>query len=58
MPKKSDEAQESFEIAGDLDRRAAEALELELRRLAQRHGVEITDFRIRIGGREKRRPSA
>ena len=46
MPKKSDEAQESFEIAGDLDRRAAEALELELRKLAQRHGVEITDFRI------------
>ena len=35
-----------MEIAGDLGRHAAEALQLEIRRLAKRHGVEITDLRI------------
>jgi hypothetical protein len=36
----------SVEITGDLDRQAAEALWLELRRLARRYAVEIEDFRI------------
>lgn len=30
----------------DLDRHAAEALYLELRRLARQYGVEISDFRV------------
>ena len=34
-----------IEIRGRLDRAAAEMLQLELRRLADRHGVEI----IRVG---------
>jgi hypothetical protein len=29
-------------VAGELDRHAAEALQLELRRLAKKHGLEIT----------------
>lgn len=57
MRKKSGEAEERFEITGDLDRQAAEALELELRRLAQRHGVEITELRIETVERGTRRPS-
>jgi hypothetical protein len=35
-----------MEIGGDLGRHAAEALQLEIRRLAKRHGVEIADLRI------------
>jgi hypothetical protein len=35
-----------IEIRGSLDRRAAEGLELEIRRLAQRHGVVIKQIRI------------
>jgi hypothetical protein len=35
-----------IEIAGDLDRKAVEALQLEIRRLARLQGVEITDLRI------------
>ena len=35
-----------IEIAGDLDRKAAEALQLELRHLARLQGVEIRDLRI------------
>ncbi len=34
-----------IEITGDLDVRAAEALWLELRRLAKRYGAEIEEFR-------------
>jgi len=34
------------EISGGLDRRAVEALGLELRRLAKRHGVRIRAIRI------------
>ncbi len=33
-------------ITAELDRHAAEALHLELRRLARRYGVEIKDFRV------------
>lgn len=58
MREKTGEAEERFEITGDLDRQAAEALELELRRLAQRHGVEITDFSTGTGASEEGRPSA
>lgn len=35
-----------IKILGNLDRHAAEALQLEIRRLARRHGVEIDEFRI------------
>lgn len=35
-----------IEIAGDLDRHAVEALQLEIRRLAKRYGVEIKGLRI------------
>jgi hypothetical protein len=37
---------ESMEITGDLSRRRAEALVLEVRQLAKRYGVEV---RCRIG---------
>lgn len=35
-----------FQIVGDLGRQDAEALDLEIRRLAKRSGVEILDLRI------------
>lgn len=35
-----------IEISGDLDRHAAEALQLEIRRVAKRYGVDIKDIRI------------
>ncbi len=35
-----------IEIPGDLDAHAAEALRLELRRLAKRYGAEIEEFRV------------
>ena len=41
-----------FEITGCLDREAAEALQLEIRRLAKLHGVEIEDLRIEETGDE------
>jgi hypothetical protein len=41
---KSTEKLERFEIRGEIDRRDAEALRLELAWLARRHGVEIQDF--------------
>ena len=40
------EGVERIEITGPLDRPAAEALWLEIRRLAERHGVEVGEFRI------------
>ena len=58
MPRKSGEAEERFEITGDLERPAAEALELELRRLARRHGVELEQVRIEPVGRRAPRRSA
>ena len=39
-----------LEIRGELDRRAAESLEIEIRRLAQRHGVVIKEIRIEPHG--------
>jgi len=41
-----DDDSELIELIGDLEPHAAEALRLELRRLARRHGVEITDLRV------------
>jgi hypothetical protein len=35
-----------IEITGDMDRKAVEALQLEIRRLARLHGVGIADLRI------------
>lgn len=39
-------ARQRIEITGALDRKAVEALRLEIRRLGRRYGVEITDLRI------------
>jgi hypothetical protein len=39
-----------IELTGDLDRHAAEALQLEIRRLAKRYGIEIEEFRIEEAG--------
>ena len=44
MATKSTQDRERFEIRGDLDRRSAEALRLELVWLARRYGVEVEDF--------------
>ena len=46
MEDKPPETVRRFEVTGDLDRHAVEALQLELRRLAKRHGVEIKVLRI------------
>ena len=45
-PKDGDGQVYRFQISGDLDRPALEALHLELRRLAARHGVEVAEFRV------------
>jgi|GEM_PF-3009368 type IV pilus biogenesis protein CpaD/CtpE len=44
--KDSAEAGHRIEITGTLDRHGAEALQLELRRLAKRYGVEIKRLRV------------
>jgi hypothetical protein len=46
MESPPDERIARVEISGRMDRHAAEALQLELRRLAKRHGVNIKDVRI------------
>jgi hypothetical protein len=35
-----------FEVTGELDRQIAEALRLEIRRLAKQFGVEVSAFRL------------
>jgi hypothetical protein len=40
------EREPSIEFTAELDRRSAEVLQLEIRRLARRYGAEITEFRI------------
>jgi hypothetical protein len=40
MRRSSPEAVRGLEITGELDRAAAEALQLEVRRLLRRHGLE------------------
>jgi hypothetical protein len=47
---KSTEKLERFEIRGEIDRRDAEALRLELTWLARRHGVEVQDFVVESVG--------
>ncbi len=39
-------AVDRIEIRGDLDRHAAEALYLEIRRVARRYGLDIREFRV------------
>ena len=39
-------APESIRRTGSPDRVAAEALALEIRRLARRHGLEVSDLRV------------
>jgi hypothetical protein len=46
MPKKQKQPDPSVAISGHMDRHVAEALRLELRRLAKRHGVDIKEVRI------------
>jgi hypothetical protein len=46
MERPSGERIPRVEISGRMDRHAAEALQLEVRRLAKRHGVDIKDVRI------------
>lgn len=59
MATKSVRDRERFVIRGDLDRRSAEALRLELVRLARRHGVEVEDFVVEpITTRPRSRPDA
>jgi len=41
-----DDLTDWVEITGELDRQAAEALQLELRRLARRYNLEVEDLRI------------
>jgi hypothetical protein len=47
MTTKSTGERMRIEILGNLDRRGAEALRLELMWLARRYGAEIEDFRVR-----------
>jgi hypothetical protein len=47
-----------IEITGGLDRKAAEALRLEIRRLGQLHGVRITAVRIERAPADERDASA
>jgi len=35
-----------IEVGGDLDRRSAEALALEIRALAKRYGLEVRDVKV------------
>jgi len=46
VEKDSAEAGHRIEITGTLDRHAVEALQLEVRRLAKRYGVEIKGLRV------------
>ncbi len=46
VKKDSAEAGHRIEISGTLDRHAVEVLQLELRRLAKRYGLEIKGLRV------------
>lgn len=43
-----EEAVHRFEITGEMDRHAVEALTLEVRHLAQRFGFEVRDLRVQV----------
>ena len=45
-PRSREPVSRRLEIRGELDRRAAESLEIEIRQLAKRHGVIIKEIRI------------
>jgi len=47
-----------IEIAGDLDRQAVEALQLEMRRLARLHGVGIANLQIERAPADEENSSA
>lgn len=47
-----------IEITGDMDRKAVEALQLEIRRLARLHGVRISDLRMERAEADAQGPSA
>ena len=47
-----------IEITSGLDRKAAEALRLEIRRLGQLHGVRITALRVERAPADERDASA
>ena len=47
-----------IEITGDMDRKAVEALQLEIRRLARLHGVRIADLRIERAPADEQNSSA
>ena len=52
------ERTQHIEITATLGRQAFEALYLELRRLAKRHGAEIREFRVeRVAGPPEPRPT-
>jgi hypothetical protein len=44
---------ERIELRGDLDRHAAEALQIEIRRLAKHHGIDIVEMRWEKDGDRK-----
>jgi hypothetical protein len=46
MPKRSTPGPHRFEITAPADRHALEALQLEIRRLAREHGLEVTEVLI------------
>jgi len=46
MPKRSAPSSRRFEITAAADRHTLEALQLEIRRLARQHGLEVMDVRI------------
>ena len=46
MEKDRVEAVHRIEITGSLDRHSAEALQIEIRRLAKRHGIAIKTMRL------------
>ncbi len=55
MATRSDMEREVFEVEGDLDRLTAEALTLELTRVAARFGLDLTEIRIESAPRRPRR---
>ena len=46
MDSKKEDGGHRVEVSGQMDRRTAEALWLEARRLARRYGLEVDAFRV------------